>query len=292
MLFKELNKIKSSDFNFHNIDHKLMQKKQHWLKNMIWSFVGLQCIFAAYNLSRLDTYLDELAIASNDSSSLYESLTNSLKKGNQSDIINHFINLKKANLESTDLLSAYVLTNIYISEDIQAERDYINEHFKKEQDIALKNKDKEKTVENIIKLKYHLKSLDEKYFHYNVTPETKKILVSIYMNNLNSGFNKEKHALDNVACFFLDISCHVGVSWRQNAIEPLQALTESRLKAATYDINHPEEYKQWHKQLRYKMNAKVLTFEDWESPGNMLFGKKPYIYMEQKISNIVKMTIS
>ena len=227
----QFDKVKTLKFDFNRIQLKKKEKARLPKWFKYFSlFIGVQSILLGYNIFLVKENIIEKTKETEHAFIIYKNLTEALKKGNDEQAINSFIKLKSSSYGITDLLSAVVVKKIYLEE-------------------------------NNIKHEYRMK----------IQPETKKMLISIYNSNINSGLNKEKYDLNKVNCFFMDFSCHIfkPIFVKKVRGDFIQSI-ENKLNIDNYDIAHPKEFKNWHKQL----NKEDGSTNNLKSPGSIYYGEK------------------
>lgn len=237
MLFKNFNKIKVPEFDFNKKNIKKEEKKPSfkWM-NILSAFIGIQVLFFGYNTFLLtnNTYVKSEEILK--VFPLFQEVRQDLKKGNDEKAINDFIKLKSSSFAITDLLASTIITSVYIDDTIEPNK------------------------------------RDE--YSFNVKPETKKLLLSIYQNNLNSGLNKEKQDLENMQCFLIDFSCHLFKPIWVNELKKITSNMEDKLNIANYNISHPEEFKAWQKNISVKLEKGNQPSEELRTPGHIYYKVK------------------
>lgn len=237
MLFKNFKKIDVSEFDFTKSAIHVKAKKEKTAWNKFFSlFLGTQLLFFIYDGFLLQNQLIQKGEETQKNFPTYEKLRASLKAGDDEQVINNFIHLKSAPFAINDLLSASIINLIYIDDTIE------------------RNKKEE--------------------YNINIKPETKQLLTSIYLNNINSGLKKENYTLKNTQCFLLDLSCQLLKPILFNQLIQYNSIIEDKLNIANYDIAHPKEFKEW-----YKNTSKILATgnpmtEVLKSPGHIYYKQK------------------
>lgn len=235
MLFKKFDKIPEFDFNKKHIKK---EEKKPFIKfyNLLFAFVGIQIMFFSHNTFLLTNNLNAKSEETLKFFPIFKNLSEALKKGDDEKAINEFIKLKSSPFAVTDMLSSNIIRSLYIDETIEPNK---------------RNKDS-----------------------FNIKSETKKTLLSIYQNNINSGLNKEKQDIENIQCYFIDFSCRIFKPiLKDTLIKPIFSI-EKKLNIANYNISHPDEFKKWQQKINQDLENGIKNKELLQSPGDIYYHLK------------------